>query len=85
MHNEREGMPITALREIKVLKALQHPNIVELIEIAFQKGDRKERKRGTIFMVFPYLDHDLSGLILLHVTNTRPAREPARQTRIKSD
>jgi hypothetical protein len=25
-HNEHEGMPVTALREIKILKALSHPN-----------------------------------------------------------
>jgi serine/threonine-protein kinase BUR1 len=62
MHNEREGMPITALREIKILKALSHPNVIELIEIAFKQGNRKNRQRGTIYMVFPYMDHDLCGL-----------------------
>lgn len=62
MHDEKEGMPITALREIKILKSLNHPNIVSLTEIAFQKGDRKTRSRGSIYMVFPYMDHDLSGL-----------------------
>lgn len=30
MHNEKEGMPVTALREIKILKALKHPSIVEI-------------------------------------------------------
>jgi serine/threonine-protein kinase BUR1 len=33
MHNEKEGMPVTALREIKILKALKHPNIVELLDM----------------------------------------------------
>ena len=33
MHNEKEGMPITALREIKILKALKHPNIVEILDM----------------------------------------------------
>ena len=33
MHNEKEGMPVTALREIKILKALNHPNIVELLDM----------------------------------------------------
>lgn len=33
MHNEKEGMPITALREIKILKALRHPNIVEILDM----------------------------------------------------
>lgn len=33
MHNEREGMPVTALREIKILKALRHPCIVDLLDM----------------------------------------------------
>ena len=33
MHNEKEGMPVTALREIKVLKALKHPCIVDLLDM----------------------------------------------------
>ena len=33
MHNEKEGMPVTALREIKILKALRHLNVVELLDM----------------------------------------------------
>jgi len=33
MHNEKDGMPITALREIKILKALAHKNIVKVLDI----------------------------------------------------
>lgn len=33
MHNEKEGMPVTALREIKILKALKHKNVVELLDM----------------------------------------------------
>lgn len=33
MHNEKEGMPITALREIKILKALHHENIIEILDM----------------------------------------------------
>lgn len=33
MHQEKDGMPITALREIKILKALDHPNIVKVLDI----------------------------------------------------
>ena len=40
IHHEREGLSITALREIKVLKALSkgHPNMVELIEVVTSKA-----------------------------------------------
>ena len=33
MHNEKEGMPVTALREIKILKALKHPSIVNILDM----------------------------------------------------
>jgi cyclin-dependent kinase 12/13 len=33
MDNDKEGFPITAMREIKLLKQLNHPNIVNLVEI----------------------------------------------------
>ncbi len=36
MDNEKEGFPITALREIKILQLLNHDNIVNLIEICRQ-------------------------------------------------
>jgi len=35
---EENGFPITALREVKILKALNHPNIVILKEIVTSKG-----------------------------------------------
>ncbi|RKO93082.1 kinase-like domain-containing protein, partial [Blyttiomyces helicus] len=66
MHNEKEGIPITALREIKILKALKHPNVINLIEMSYQKGkgcDPSQRERGSVYMVFPYMEHDLNGLL----------------------
>ncbi len=36
MDNEKEGFPITALREIKILQLLNHENVVRLIEICRQ-------------------------------------------------
>lgn len=35
---EENGFPITAIREVKILKALDHPNIVQLKEIVTSKG-----------------------------------------------
>jgi cyclin-dependent kinase 12/13 len=35
---EANGFPITALREVKILKALHHSNIVNLKEIVTSKG-----------------------------------------------
>ncbi|KAF2208493.1 hypothetical protein CERZMDRAFT_118738 [Cercospora zeae-maydis SCOH1-5] len=68
MHNEKEGFPITALREVKLLKMLSHPNILRLEEMAVerQQSDDKGKsgkKRATLYMVTPYMDHDLSGML----------------------
>lgn len=37
---EENGFPITAIREVKILKALNHPNVVELKEIVTSKGKK---------------------------------------------
>ncbi|KAL7752947.1 kinase subunit of RNA polymerase II carboxy-terminal domain kinase I [Sorochytrium milnesiophthora] len=52
---EKEGFPITALREIKLLQSLTHVNIVKLQDIATDKD--------AIYMVCEYMDHDLSGIL----------------------
>ncbi|KAH0566306.1 hypothetical protein GP486_000277 [Trichoglossum hirsutum] len=63
MHNEKDGFPITALREIKLLKMLNHPNILRLEEMAIERSKGEGRKKATMYMVTPYMDHDLSGLL----------------------
>lgn len=55
LESEREGFPITAIREIKLLQSFDHPNIVGLLEMMVESNQ--------IFMVFDYLDHDLTGLL----------------------
>lgn len=61
IHNEKDGFPITALREIKLLKMLSHPNILQLQEMAIERS--KGRKKPSMYMVTPYMEHDLSGLL----------------------
>ncbi|CAK7340348.1 unnamed protein product [Dovyalis caffra] len=60
MDNEREGFPITAIREIKILKKLHHENVINLKEIVTSPDGNKYK--GGIYMVFEYMDHDLTGL-----------------------
>ncbi|ANB15958.1 cyclin-dependent serine/threonine protein kinase CTK1 [Sugiyamaella lignohabitans] len=55
MESEREGMPITAIREIKLLQSLRHENIVSLQEMMVEEGG--------IYMVFEYMDHDIAGIL----------------------
>ncbi|GER49609.1 cyclin dependent kinase C [Striga asiatica] len=75
MDNEKEGFPITAIREIKILKKLQHENVINLKEIVTSPGTASNlslkaekgminqiQYNGSIYMVFEYMDHDLTGL-----------------------
>jgi serine/threonine protein kinase len=55
IENKEEGIPITALREMCILKHLKHENIVELYEI-IQDIDK-------IYLVFEYADEDLKMYI----------------------
>jgi CTD kinase subunit alpha len=55
MEGEKDGFPVTAVREIKLLQHLRHENIVSLLEVMVEKNE--------CFMVFEYLSHDLTGLI----------------------
>jgi cyclin-dependent kinase len=55
LETEQEGIPSTAIREIALLKELQHPNIVRLVNVLHT--DKK------LTLVFEYLDQDLKKLI----------------------
>lgn len=65
LENEKEGFPITAVREIKILKQLNHKNIVNLKEIVTDKQDAIDFRhdKGSFYLVFEYMDHDLMGLL----------------------
>ncbi|KAL1417467.1 hypothetical protein MTO96_000566 [Rhipicephalus appendiculatus] len=65
LENEKEGFPITAVREIKILRQLNHPSIVNLKEIVTDKQDALDFKKdkGAFYLVFEYMDHDLMGLL----------------------
>ena len=36
---ETNGFPLTALREIKILKALHHDNVIQLKDVVVSKGE----------------------------------------------
>ena len=57
---EANGFPITAIREVKILKALNHENIVELKDIVTLKEQNEIPKN--VFLVFEYLEFDLTGI-----------------------
>ncbi|KAI5454265.1 kinase subunit of RNA polymerase II carboxy-terminal domain kinase I [Naganishia albida] len=55
MEGEKDGFPVTAMREIKLLQGLDHVNIVKLHEMMIHNG--------SVHMVMEYMDHDLSGIL----------------------
>jgi len=58
---EENGFPITAIREVKILKALNHDNIVQLKEIVTSKDSGGIP--NNVFLAFEYLEYDLTGII----------------------
>merc|ERR1719414_2815033 len=65
LENEKEGFPITAVREIKILRQLKHKNIISLKEIVTDKQDAVDfrKEKGSFYLVFEFMDHDLMGLL----------------------
>ncbi|XP_054615410.1 cyclin-dependent kinase 12 [Dunckerocampus dactyliophorus] len=65
LDNEKEGFPITAIREIKILRQLKHSSVVNMKEIVTDKQDALDFKKdkGAFYLVFEYMDHDLMGLL----------------------
>ncbi|XP_024521557.1 cyclin-dependent kinase G-2 isoform X2 [Selaginella moellendorffii] len=57
MDHEREGFPMTSLREINVLLSFHHPSIVDVKEVVVGSN------LDSIFMVMEYMEHDLKGLM----------------------
>ena len=51
LEGEDEGVPSTALREISLLKELNHPNVVQLKDV--------EHADGRLYLVFEWVDKDL--------------------------
>lgn len=48
---ENEGIPSTALREITILRELNHPNIVELKDVVCEENK--------LYLLFEHLEYDL--------------------------
>jgi len=63
LEQETEGVPSTAIREIALLRELQHPNIVRLIEVV--------HTTNKLHLVFEYLDQDLKKY-MDSVTSVKP-------------
>ena len=70
MDQEKEGFPITALREIKILQELRHQNIVRLIEVCRSASACRERERESAgsLTLFPFSSGSIcSEQVLFHL------------------
>lgn len=70
MEKEREGFPLTSLREINILLSFHHPSIVDVKEVVVGSN------LDSIFMVMEYMEHDLKGLM-------ETMRQPFSQSEVK--
>ncbi|XP_020107019.1 cyclin-dependent kinase G-2 [Ananas comosus] len=70
MEKEREGFPLTSLREINILLSFHHPSIVDVKEVVVGSS------LDSIFMVMEYMEHDLKGLM-------EAMKQPFSQSEVK--
>ena len=57
LEKEKDGFPITSLREIKLLMMTSHPNVVTIKEVVVGTSPDK------VYMVMEYVEHDLKTLM----------------------
>ncbi|KAJ3184828.1 Cyclin-dependent kinase 10 [Gaertneriomyces sp. JEL0708] len=70
MEQESEGMPVSSLREIALLRSLRHENIVQVVDVAVGVG------LENIFMVMEYCEQDMGNLMDNMVNKGLGYREP---------
>lgn len=73
LDNEKEGFPITAIREIKILRQLKHRSVVNMKEIVTDKQDALDFKKdkGKRVKNSNPLEHGVDFLPLLLCTKPR--------------
>lgn len=66
MDHAREGFPVTSMREMKLLQALRHENVIRMHETMTSRA-------GSVYMVFEYMEHDLNGILVHPDVSFTPA------------
>uniref|UniRef100_A0A183SR89 Cyclin-dependent kinase 9 n=2 Tax=Schistocephalus solidus TaxID=70667 RepID=A0A183SR89_SCHSO len=75
IEKETEGFPITALREVRILRSLSHKNIVSLKGICHRRNPGINGYRYEFYLLFEFCDHDLAGLLSQKVEISLPVKK----------
>ncbi|ODV87866.1 hypothetical protein CANARDRAFT_179245, partial [[Candida] arabinofermentans NRRL YB-2248] len=62
IHDTKDGFPITAFREICIMKKFRNVNVLQLIDMIHESTD-DIKKPGFFYTVTPYISSDLNGLL----------------------
>lgn len=67
-HSAKEGFPITAMREITIVKKLNHENVLKILDMIYEEPKVSNasdvvHNRGCFYTVSPYMTSDLVGLL----------------------
>ncbi|KAH9588785.1 Protein kinase domain [Trypanosoma melophagium] len=55
-----EGVPATAVREVSLLREINHPHVVRLLDVSLQESK--------LLLIFEYMEKDLQGLLKQRAT-----------------
>jgi cell division cycle 2-like len=82
LEREKNGFPITSLREISTLKAARHSNIVNIREVVMGESLSQYSRApivltSRVFIVMDFIEHDLKALM-------EDMREPFLQSEVKT-
>lgn len=72
LRNEREGFPATAVREVRALRRLDHPNIVSLLDVCAAPPTPGSNSPGDAYLIFEYAPSDLTGLMAYRKQKLKP-------------
>jgi serine/threonine protein kinase len=57
LEKEKHGFPLTALRELMLLKKIKHENVIEMKDIIVNYSN------NNVYFVLEYMEHDIAGLL----------------------
>uniref|UniRef100_A0A7S4Q8K1 Cyclin-dependent kinase 2 homolog n=1 Tax=Alexandrium monilatum TaxID=311494 RepID=A0A7S4Q8K1_9DINO len=72
LRNEREGFPVSAVREVRALHRLHHPNVVSLLDVVAAPPAAGSSGPGDCYLIFEYAPSDLTGLLAYRKQKLKP-------------